>query len=39
MAGFEQMYFNLKHYEFIKDCRTDIDAFIVESVQHLTSLF
>lgn len=38
MAGSEQMYFNLKHYEFIKDCRTDIDAFIVKSVQHITSL-
>lgn len=38
MAGSEQMYFNLKHYDFIKDCRTDIGAFIVKSVQHITSL-
>jgi len=31
MAVSEQMYFNLKHYEFIKECNTDIDAFIVKS--------
>lgn len=38
MAVSEQMHFNLKHYEFIKECRTDIDAFIVKSAQHITSL-
>lgn len=38
MAASEQMYFNLEHYEFIKECRTDIDAFIVKIAQHITSL-
>lgn len=38
MAVSEQMYFNLKHYEFIKECKTDTDAFIVKSAQRITSL-
>lgn len=38
MAVSEQMYLNLKRYEFIKECRTDIDAFIVKSAQHITYL-